>query len=198
MRETATRPDVVGFVRGKAPTGHDPFGVSLIEVAGSQGNLKIPARLSTGTGVWGAAAGVSVLKTIDPMVVFGSVAYFHNFKRHFPDLDGALGKQPGSAQIADAIQYGFGVAFALNDQSSLNASFTQRFVNHSKLLFDSADPTKKPVWQTVVGSQANVGLLNLGATFSLTHHLTLITNLGVGVTQDAPDMNLAVRLPYQF
>ncbi len=184
LAETGARPDIVAFVRGKAPTGHDAFGVALIEVPGSQGNLKIPARLSTGTGVWGAAAGVSVLKTIDPMVVFGSLTYFHNFKRHFPDMDGAaIGKQPGFARIGDEIQYGVGVAFALNDLSSLDASFTERFVNHSSLLFDPTDPTAKTVWQTIVGSQANVGDLNLGATFSINRRLTLIANVAVGVTR---------------
>src|SRR5690349_21162290 len=41
LKETASLPDVVVNVRGKAPTGRDPFGVELIEVPGSQGNLKI-------------------------------------------------------------------------------------------------------------------------------------------------------------
>jgi hypothetical protein len=197
-KETSSRPDVVFNIRGKAPTGVDPFGVELIEVEGSEGNLKIPSRLSTGSGVWGAAAGVSVLKTIDPMVVFGSVTYFHNFNHHFPDIDEATGNQPGEASLGDAIQYGVGVAFALNDRSSLNTSFTERFVRHSKLRLDPADPTANASWQTVVGSEANVGVLNLGATFSLTARLTLLTNLGVGITQDAPDMTVMVRVPYQF
>ena len=198
VKETATRPDIVVNIRGKAPTGRDPFGVSLVEVPGSEGNLKIPASLSTGTGVWGASAGVSVLKTIDPMVVFGSLTYFHNFRKHFPDLSEAQGDQPGEASLGDAIQYGVGVAFALNDKSSLNTSFTERLVRHSELLFDPTDPTKKATWQTIVGSEANVGVLNLGATFSLSPRLTLLTNLGVGITQDAPDMTVTVRLPYQF
>jgi hypothetical protein len=198
MKETAARPDIVVSVRGKAPTGNDPFGIELVEVEGSQGNLKIPSRLSTGTGVWGASAGISLLKTIDPMVVFGSFTYFHNFKHHFPDLDEATGDQPGEASLGDAFQYGIGVAFALNDRSSLNTSFTERLVRHSSLFFDPADPTKKGHWQTIVGSEANVGVLNLGATFSLSPRLTLLTNLGVGITQDAPDMTVTVRLPYQF
>jgi hypothetical protein len=197
-KETSSRPDVVFNIRAKAPTGIDPFGVELIEVDGSEGNLKIPSRLSTGTGVWGAAAGVSVLKTIDPMVVFGSFTYFYNFKHHFPDVDDAIGDQPGEALLGDAFQYGLGVAFALNDRSSLNTSFTERFVRHSKLRLDPADPTADAPWQTVVGSEANVGVLNLGATFSLTDRLTLLTNLGVGITQDAPDMTVMVRVPYQF
>ena len=43
---------------------------------------------------------MSALKTIDPMVVFGSFTYFHNFKRHFPDLDEAIDDQPGEASSA--------------------------------------------------------------------------------------------------
>jgi hypothetical protein len=185
-------------VHARAPTGRDPFGIELTEVPGSQGNLKIPSRLSTGSGVWGAQAGVSILKTIDPMVVFGSLSYFHNFKRHFSDIDEATDDQPGEAKLGDSIQYGIGFAFALNDQSSLNTSITERFVRHSKLRFDPTDPAHTTDWQTVVGSEANLAVLNLGGTFSLTHRLTLIANLGVGITQDAPDMNLSVRLPYQF
>lgn len=198
VKETAAWPDIVVNVRGKAPTGRDPFGVELIEVENSEGNLKVPSRLSTGTGVWGAAVGMSALKTIDPMVVFGSFTYFHNFKKHFPDLDEAINDQPGEARLGDAFQYALGVAFALNDRSSLNTSFTQRFVRHSKLRFDSTDPTVDEPWQTVVGSEANVATLNLGATFSLSDRMTLLTNLAVGITQDAPDMTFMVRIPYQF
>jgi hypothetical protein len=198
LKETASVPDVVVNVRAKAPTGRDPFGVELTEVEGSEGNLKIPTRLSTGSGVWGAAAGVSVLKTIDPMVVFGSLTYFRNFKRHFPDLDEAVNDQPGEARLGDAFQYALGVAFALNDRSSLNASFTQRFVGHAQLRLDPAAPATESAWQTVVGSEANVGVLNLGATFSLSDRLTILTNLAVGITQDAPDMTFMFRIPYQF
>jgi hypothetical protein len=126
------------------------------------------------------------------------LTYFHNFNHHFPDIDEAIGEQPGEASLGDAIQYGVGVAFALNDRSSLNTSFTERFVRHSKLRLDPTDPPTNSSWQTVVGSEANVGVLNLGATFSLTDRLTLLTNLGVGITQDAPDMTVMVRVPYQF
>src|SRR3546814_10376623 len=72
LRETFRRPDVVLNARVKAPTGEHPFGVELVEIPGTAGNLKVPERLSTGSGVWGASAGISVLKTLDPMVVFRS------------------------------------------------------------------------------------------------------------------------------
>lgn len=107
-------------VRGKAPTGRDPFGIALVEVLGSQGNLSIPENLSFGTGVWSASGGISVLKSLDPIVVFGSVTYFWNFEKHFDDIDEIAGAQPGSVNIGNAIQYGAGVAFALNERSSLD------------------------------------------------------------------------------
>lgn len=192
FRETARRPDVVLNARVKAPTGRDPFGVELVEVEGTEGNLSVPTKLSTGTGVWGAAAGVSVLKTIDPMVVFGSLTYFHNFEGRFDDVDESSDDQPGRAKLGNAIQYGLGVAYALNDRSSINMSFSQRFVQRTKVRRDGED------WQKIVGSNFNVGVLNLGATFSLSERLALLANLGVGMTDDAPDMVVSLRVPYQF
>jgi hypothetical protein len=135
-----------------------------------------------------------VLKTIDPMVVFGSITYFHNFKQHFDDLEEADFNQPGSVKIGDAIQFGAGVAFALNDRSSLSMSWTQRIVERTKLSRDCEGCGT----ETVVSSQANVGLVNLGANFSLNERLALIATLGMGVTQDAPDMTFSVRIPFRF
>ncbi|HEY9554809.1 transporter [Allosphingosinicella sp.] len=192
LRETFRRPDVVLNARVKAPTGEHPFGVELVEIPGTAGNLKVPERLSTGSGVWGASAGISVLKTLDPMVVFGSLTYFYNFSQHFRDIDEALGNQPGSTKIGDAIQYGAGVAFALNERSSLSLSFTQRFGERTTIRRDGGSS------QVIVGSQSNVGLFNVGATFSLSDKIALLTNLGVGMTSDAPDMVLSVRVPFRF
>lgn len=192
LKETAARPDVVINARAKAPTGRNPFGVELVEVPGTEGNLEVPTSLSTGTGVWGASVGVSVLKTIDPMVVFGSLSYFHNFPRSFGDIDEAEGDQPGRVWIGDAFQYGAGVAYALNERSSLSMSFTQRFVERTRIRREGQP------FQRVVGSQANVGIVNLGASFALNDRLSLLTTVGIGMTSDAPDMVVSVRLPFRF
>ena len=52
--------------------------------------------------------------------------------------------------------------------------------------------------RTIVGSQANVGLVNLGATFSLSDRLSLVSTVGIGLTDDSPDMTVNIRLPYRF
>ena len=190
--ERGSRPDVVLNARVKAPTGRNAFGTELIEVPETEHNLAVPARLPTGSGVWGSSVGVSALKTIDPLVVFGSLTYFHNFKKHFADLDEAVGLQPGTAELGDAIQFGVGAAFALNDKSSLSMSYTERLVGHSRLRLDGHP------FKTVVGSEANVALVNLGGTFALSPRATLITTVGIGLTQDSPNLVFSLRLPYRF
>ena len=193
LSETANRPNLVVSGRVKFPTGKEPYGVDFIEVEGSEGNLQIPESLATGTGVYGASIGLSALKTLDPMVVFGSVNYFYNFPRSFGDIDENPGDQPGRVAIGNAIQFGAGLAFALNEKSSISMSYSQRLVSHSKLRLDGQER-----FQRVVGSQANVALVNLGATFALGQSLSLIATVGIGLTDDSPDMVVGIRIPYRF
>ncbi len=191
-RETANWPDIVIAVRGKFPTGRHPFGVEFNEVENSEGNLQVPASLSTGTGVYGVSAGVSLLKTLDPMVIFGSATYFHNFARDFADIDENPGDQPGRVNVGSALQFGAGLAYALNDKSSISMSYTQRIVERTSLTPMGQDE------RDVVGSQANVALVNLGATFTLGPRVSLVANVGMGLTDDSPDMSLSIRLPIRF
>jgi hypothetical protein len=191
--ETASRPNLVVSGRVKFPTGNEPYGVEFVEVEGSEGNLQVPQSLATGTGVYGASIGLSALKTLDPMVVFGSINYFHNFPRNFNDIDENPGDQPGRVSIGNALQFGAGLAFALNEKSSISMSYSQRLVSHSKLRLDGQDR-----FQRVVGSQANVALVNLGATFALGQSLSLIATVGIGLTDDSPDMVVGLRIPYRF
>lgn len=192
LGETNARPNVVVSGRVKFPTGQEPYGVDFVEVEGSEGNLQVPQTLATGSGVYGASIGISTLKTIDPMVVFGSVNYFRNFRRSFADIDENPGDQPGRVDIGDALQFGGGLAFALNEKSSISMSYSQRLVGRSRLQLEGQD------WQRVIGSQANVALLNFGATFAFSNAVSLITTVGAGLTNDSPDMVVGVRIPYRF
>ncbi len=193
LAETARRPNIVVSARVKPPTGREPFGIDFVEVEGSEGNLQVPQALATGSGVWGASLGVSALKTIDPMVVFGSINYFRNFERGFADIDENPGEQPGRVAIGNALQFGAGLAYALNESSSISMSYSQRLVERSRLKLDTAED-----FQRVIGSQANIALVNLGATFTLGQNISLVTTVGIGLTDDSPDMVVGVRVPYRF
>lgn len=192
LRETVRRPDVVINARVKTPTGRDPFGIELMEVPGTEGNLEVPVGLSTGSGVWAASVGASALKTLDPMIVFGNLTYFHNFPRSFDDIDEIEGLQPGDVDIGNAIQFGAGLAFALNEKSSISSSFTLRYGDETRLRFVDEE------FSDVIGSGSTVGLLNLGATFALSDRVSLLTSVGVGMTTDAPDVTVSARVPFRF
>lgn len=190
--ETMSRPDIVFSARVKAPTGKHPYGVPLVEIAGTSGNLKVPESLGTGSGTWGASLGVSALKTVDPVVLFGNFSYFRNFEQEFDDVNEIAGLQPGVIKPGDAFQYGAGVAFAVNERSSLSFSFTQRFVEATDIRGISSP------FQSIIGSHANVASLNIGSTFAFSQRASVIVNVGAGLTRDTPDFSLVTRVPFSF
>lgn len=192
LKETAGRPDIVINARVKAPTGRHPYGIELREIDGSEGNLSVPLHLSTGSGVWGASLGVSALKTIDPMIVFGSITYFRNFERSFSDISETEGDQPGRVSVGNALQFGGGLAYALNDRTSISMAYSQRIVERTKVRLDGQP------WQHIVGSQANVALMNFGATFALSQKMSVVASVGMGLTDDSPDMAVGLRVPIRF
>src|SRR5471030_1485660 len=84
LDESENWPDAVFSFRIKAPTGKDPYGIKFL--TSSQSNsLAYPQSLPTGNGVWSITPGISLVKTFDPAVLFGTLAYTHNFEESFSD-----------------------------------------------------------------------------------------------------------------
>lgn len=186
-KEDGKHPDLFWSLRFKAPTGSNPYGVKLVSVPGND-NLKVPAELSSGNGLWAISPGLTISKTVDPAVLFASLSYTHNLQRHFSDISSDVGKTlPGSIDMGDIYQFGFGAAFALNDSLALNVSYAQRFNRTSRLKYDGGN------WTGIVGSDANAGVLNLGATYGISNHQSVIVNVGAGLTPDAPNTQLSLK-----
>lgn len=53
-------------------------------------------------------------------------------------------------------------------------------------------------WQSVVGSDANAGYFNVGMTIAATPNLTIVPQLSLGMTPDAPDFSFSLKFPYYF
>jgi len=195
LAETKDRPDVVLNFSVTAPTGKEPYGIDLIaDPDGDNTNLQIPDELPTGSGVWYLSTGLSFLATTDPAILFANIAYTHYFEESFSDLGSTPGaaNEPGDVKLGDSIQIGLGIAFAINERTSYSMSFTQRF-------FDEAEVTPKGGrTQKVVGSDTSVGTFDVGVTYALTDRLSLVTNLGLGLTNDSSDYRFSFRFPYRF
>ncbi|MEW6765603.1 MAG: hypothetical protein AB1344_07435 [Pseudomonadota bacterium] len=190
--ETATNPDVVISATVTAPTGLEPYGIKLIEVGDPTVGLRVPERQPTGNGIAAASLGASFVKTLDPAILFASIGYTHTFQRDFDDLSSDPGEvSPGTVDLGDSFNFGLGMAFALNERTSLSLSFADKITGTTRLSTGGQ-------WQDIVGSKANAATFNMGVTYALTNDLTLVTGLGVGLTPDAPDFNIGIKLPYVF
>ncbi|RQO44224.1 hypothetical protein [Pseudomonas sp. KBW05] len=192
LDETPSLPDAVVSVRVKAPTGKEPFGIKLVQSAANT-NLYVPENLPTGNGVWSITPGISLVKTFDPAVLFGSLSYTHNFEGSFDDISSDVNqKVGGKVALGDSFQLGVGVAFALNEKMSMSFSVSDLIQRKSKLKPDGGD------WQSVVSSDANAGYFNVGMTIAASDNLTIVPNLAIGMTDDAPDFTFSLKFPYYF
>ncbi|MBK5343825.1 hypothetical protein JFU48_20845 [Pseudomonas sp. TH49] len=192
LDESANLPDAVFTLRVKAPTGKDPFGIKLIQ-SQSNTNLYVPESLPTGNGVWSVTPGISLVKTFDPAVLFGTLSYTHNLEESFGDISSTVNqKTPGKVRIGDSFQVGMGVAFALNEKMSMSFSMSDLVQRRSALKPDGQD------WQSVISSDANAGYFNIGMTIAATPNLTIVPNLSLGMTPDAPDFTFSLKFPYYF
>ena len=192
LDESVNTPDAVFSVRVKAPTGKDPFGIKLVQSVDNT-NVFTPEDLPTGNGVWSISPAISLVKTFDPAVLFGTLSYTHNLEESFDDISSTQNlKQPGKVKLGDSFQIGAGVAFALNEKMSMSFSVSDLIQKKSKLKQDGGD------WQTVTTSDANAGYFNIGMTVAATDNLTIVPNLSIGMTDDAPDFTFSLKFPYYF
>ena len=192
LDESPGIPDAVASLRVRMPTGEDPYGIKLDTVPGND-NLSVPDDLPTGNGVWSVTPGISLVKTVDPAVLFGNLSYTHHLKGDFSDLSPQIGvKVPGKVKLGNYFQFGVGMAFALNERMSMSMSFSELISRSSRIRPDGSS------WQTVNGSDANAAYFNLGMTFAATDRLTVVPNLSIGLTPDAPDFSVSLKFPYYY
>ena len=192
LDEDETWPDAVATLRIKAPTGKDPYGIKLRQVEGND-NLSVPESLPTGNGVWSITPGISLVKTFDPAVLFGSLSYTYNMQDSFSDISPQVNsKVPGDVKLGDSWQIGGGIAFALNEKMSMSFSVSDQFASKSKIKPDGGD------WQSITNSDYNAANFNIGMTFAATDNLTIVPNLSIGLTDDAPDFSFSLKFPYYF
>ncbi len=192
IREHNDIPDIVASLKIVAPTGTSPFGIGVTQPDPQNTNLQVPQRLPTGNGVWSINPSLSVLKSNDPIVLFGSIGYVYNVARYVSVINPVSIDSPGIVRLGDGIQIGGGFAVVLNDRASISTSL-------SSLLSRSTD-VKLPgqAYQTINGSSSTNVSLGFGLNYALTPHLTLSTIFQAGLTPDTPNYALSVRFPYLF
>ena len=169
------RPYYVAGLRVKTRTGKDPFSVETDPISGLQ------RRLPTGSGFYGIQPSLTAIFPSDPAVFFGNLSYLWNVSR---DVGGSFGKiDPG-----DAIGATVGMGVALNEKVSFSMAY-----DHATVLRTKQNGVLVPTTSTT-----QLGSLLFGASYRLNRKSTMNFTLGVGVTQDAPDVQLTLRFPIEL
>jgi hypothetical protein len=191
-RERGNSPNVVANLQFSAPTGRGPFGIKNASAANNN-NLIYPSTLPTGQGVWGISTGVSLIKTIDPAVLYGGANFYYYLPGKFRDISADENMvSPGYAQPGHAFSINFGTAFALNDRTSISLGY-QQIVSGATRLRTFGAP-----WQKIMGTSLNAGMLQIGTSYTTSDRRAWVTQLGIGVTQDAPNVQLNLQLPHRI
>lgn len=174
------RPIFVANTRLKAPTGEGPFEVRYDADGVAQ-------ELATGSGFWGAEAGVSMLYPSDPGVIFGSLTYIYNHEE-------AVNRVIGGALVGD-VDPGDGIGLSMGYGMSLNPRFSTSFGYSHTYIFPSSTEIGAI---TARSNEIHVGSMLTGWSFRMTPRVTISNNFEFGVTKDAPDMRWVLRVPVRF
>ncbi|KQZ77412.1 hypothetical protein ASE06_04085 [Sphingopyxis sp. Root214] len=177
-RPVGQKPIFVGTLRVKSDTGKGPFEVGYDEFGVATG-------LATGSGFWAVQPGLNFLMPSDPAVIYGGAAYLYHIPRDVNELVGDV--LIGRVDPGDAVSANIGFGFALNPRFSFSLGYRHNYIF----------PTKTEIGDTHQKSNyIHVGSLNFGMSYRLTERDVLNMGFEIGVTEDAPDVSITLRMPF--
>lgn len=168
LNQPRTGPYYVAGLRVKSDTGEDLFDADEDE-------------LPTGSGFWGLQPSLTAIFASDPAVFFGGVNYLWNIERN-------VGGEYGKIDPGDAYGFNFGMGLSLNEKAAFSMGYEHSIISRTRRDGD------------ILPGQVNihVGTFQLGYSYRLSDWTNLNLALGLGVTEDAPDVQLTLKTPLTF
>jgi hypothetical protein len=151
LREAAGRPDIIASVDAVIPTD-DGRSYAL-------------------------GGGVSLVKSIDPVVLFASGSYGHGFRRIVPD------GSPLAPRDSFAVSLGYGLA--LNDTVAISTAASGVF-------------TRASVFENIRAGQSESFSVRFALTSALTRGLYIEPSITVGLSGPGQSFTMGVTLPFAF
>ena len=162
------------------------FGNVSTKTGDSPYEINATSDLATGKGYYSAGVGASTRKYIDPVVLFASVSANYGFK------ESGLDQRRGS-RVIEAFEPGisggfaFGFAYSFNYDVSMTMSYQQSFNTGAEFTYSSGE-SYSPADQT-----SSTFAISLGVRVSPE---TIVNGtVGLGLTEDAPDVSLGLSFP---
>ena len=174
------KPVFIASLKARSDTGVGPYDVNF----DSSG---VATSLPSGAGFWGLEPGMTVLLPSDPVVLFFNLGYMRNFPGNVNRTIGAT--HVGDVHPGDSIDSSFGFAFAINPRFSYSLGFSNSYIyGASRRLNGLLAPS----------NDIEAGSLTLGLSYRLRENVLWTTNVQVGVTPDAPNLQVNFRVPISF
>ncbi|WP_250831542.1 transporter [Marinobacter sediminum] len=177
-------PYVIGAFRVKAPTGDSPYDVDQQVINDSQGNpigIELEER-PTGSGFWSFEPGVSFIYPSDPAVLYGNLSYVYTLKDEKGYENG------NTVNPGDVIRFGFGMGFAFNERTSFSLGYDHSVIR--KTTYERDIDLFAATFDSI-----QIGTLSFGLSQRLSSSTTLSLTVNVGVTENAPDTEITLKLP---
>jgi hypothetical protein len=127
-----------------------------------------------GTGFWNVGGGVTLVKTIDPVVFFGSLGYTWTLEQ-------------GNVDPGDRIPYSVGMGFSLNDRVSFLTTLAGAAVRRDEINGREAS-----------GSGQDIDILQFSTTVQLDKGLFLEPFVGFGLTDESQDFIAGINVPFRL
>lgn len=175
-------PDTVVRIGVSFPTGKDPYDIER-EFVQDLGAV-VPVEFPTGTGHWGLALGSTFVRSADPAVLFLNVAYFFNFARQVGVVNDT---DFGNINLGNTFEYSIGLILSLQERLSMNFALNQRITG--KTFQDG---------ESLPDSNLNAISFNIGATYVIPPRMAVDFVVGIGLSEDAPDVTVLIRTPIMF
>lgn len=171
-------PTLITFFDYVFDTGRSPY------------EINPQTELATGKGYPTASLGISLSRSIDPIVAFGTVSYTFSFS-----VDDLSQKRPGDVVLSkvepgDSVGLNIGFGYAMSYKVSLNFSYQYVYRFEDRFFWENTD-------ETTTGSRT-FSILSIGTGWQLSPTLSIIMRVGIGLTNDDPDFIFSLRTPFQF
>ncbi|MGR2738573.1 transporter [Billgrantia sp. Q4P2] len=176
-------PFFVGNLRYKSVTGDGPFDIAR----DSDG---IEQELATGSGFHAIEPSITALLPSDPAVFFANLGYLYNMS---DDVNQQITEDLwiGEVDPGDAVRLSFGMAYAINPRASFTLGFKNDFIGKTKTEYFGDNGRATQSSRTL-----NIGSLLLGWSYQLNPDVSVNLGLELGVTDDAPNTVLTLRVPF--
>lgn len=180
-------PYIIGSLRVRAPTGDGPYDVDRRAILDNQGNpigVELESR-PTGSGFWAFEPGFSFIYPSDPAVLFGNLSYVWTLKEEQGYENG------NTVDPGDIVRFGFGMGFAFNDRTSFSLGYDHSIIR--KTTFERDIDLFDATFDSI-----QIGSLSFGLSQRLTQDTSLSLTVSIGVTENAPNSEITLKLPISF